>query len=103
LQKQRFGDRRGGCFAVARSIALGRIRHEGELRNDEALALYVLNRKVHTAFLVPKDAESEHFANQVLQVFGRVMGFHTDQSQESGANAGVDLAVDVELGMGHSL
>jgi hypothetical protein len=31
------------------------------------------------------------------------MGFHTDQSQESGANAGVDLAVDVELGMGHSL
>ncbi len=68
---------------VARTIALGREGVEGELADDEDLALDVEHRTVHDMILVIEDTEAEYLARYPLHILDGICGLKAYQDEES--------------------
>jgi len=88
-----------GRTREARPQAARRVRRQRELGHREQLAADVLQREVHLALRVRKNAVGEHAFGQALRLGFAVAALHADQSKNA-ATDGRDLgAIDRYLGV----
>jgi len=88
-----------GRTREARPQAARRVRHQCELRHGEQLAADVLQREVHLALRVRKDAVGEHAFGQALRLGFAVAALHADQSKNAAADRRDLGAIDRYLGV----
>ena len=80
---ERYGNVVASGADVARTIALGRERVEGELADDEDLSLDVEHRAVHDVVLIVEDAKAEDLASDPLHILNSVCRLETHQDEKS--------------------
>ena len=94
-----------GCSGAGErgSVALLAVGVQGELRNDEHLAVHVGKRAVRLAVLVLEDAQLEDLAPQPLDLVGAVVRAHAQQDQVPALARAYRFAIDIHLRMRHAL
>ena len=94
-----------GCAGAGErgSVALLAVGVQGELRNDEHLAVHVGKRAVRLAVLVLEDAQLEDLAPQPLDLVGAVVRAHAQQDQVAAFARANRFAIDIHLRMRHAL
>jgi hypothetical protein len=83
-----------GGTDIGGAIPLSRAGEQGELADNQQIALHILDRKIHQALGIVEDAQTDNLPTQPLNVLGSVRLFHSQQHQKSRANGSSDLAIN---------
>lgn len=98
-----FGDGRRGGGEERRTVSFAGGGVEGELADDDDIALDFLDGAVHFAFVIGEDAHAGDFRDEPGEVIRGVAFLDAEEDEESGAGLGDGFRIDGDGGVEDAL
>lgn len=100
---KRLGDVRQGGVEEGRAPSFARVGVKRELRNDDGFAFDIQNGEICFSLIVFKDAKIGCFFCEELSLLLPIPMTDAQENQQSLSDAGNDLLIDSDAGLGNSL